>query len=87
MPTPNSADRNDASLRARIAAYALHAKVDSRQHTVPAREAFMDRFEREVDPDRTLPDAERTRRAECAKKAYFSRLALKSARNRRRARV
>lgn len=75
----------ERTLRARMAAHALHAKVDSRQHTEPARKAFMDRFEDQVDPDRVLPPAERARRAEQAKKAYFVGLALKSsqARNKR----
>ncbi len=75
----------ERTLRARMAAHALHAKVDSRQHTKPARKAFMDRFEDQVDPDRVLPPAERARRAEQAKKAYFVGLALKSsqARNKR----
>ena len=68
----------ERSLRARMAAHALHAKVDSRQHTEPARRAFMDRFDDQVDPDRVLPPAERARRAEQAKKAYFVGLALKS---------
>jgi len=70
-------------LRARIAAYRLHATRDSRETTRAAREAFLSRFEREVDPDQALPEAERRRRAEAAKKAYFARLALKSARARR----
>jgi hypothetical protein len=68
----------ERTLRARMAAHALHAKVDSRQHTEPARKAFMDRFEDQVDPDRVLPPAERARRAEQAKKSYFVGLALKS---------
>ena len=46
----------------------------------------MARFEREVDPDQVLPPDERARRAEHARKAYFQRLALKSARSRRRSR-
>lgn len=74
---------NERTLRARLAAHALHAGVDSKQHTEPARRAFMARFEDEVDPDRTLLPAERARRAEHAKKAYFIRLALKSAQARR----
>lgn len=73
----------ERSLRARLAAHYLHSRVDSREHTEPARRAFMDRFEDEVDPDRVLPEAERRRRAEQAKKAYFTRLALRSARVRR----
>lgn len=36
-------------LRARVAAHALHAQHDSRRLTAPARRAFLDRFEREVD--------------------------------------
>lgn len=75
----------ERSLRARLAAHSLHAKVDSREHTAPARQAFMARFEDEVDPDRILPEAERRRRAGQAKKAYFARLALKSAKARRKA--
>lgn len=70
------------SLRARIAAYALHASHDPRETTKPARDAFMARFERQVDPEGKLPEAERRRRADAAKKAYFNGLALKSARAR-----
>lgn len=57
---------------------------DRTQRTAPGRAAFMARFEREVDPDGTLPEAERLRRAENAKSAYYKRLALKSASTRRR---
>ena len=48
-----------------------------------ARAGMDKRFEREVDPDGTLPPAERVRRAAHAKKAYFAMLALKSAQVRR----
>ena len=67
------------SLRGRIGGYALHARYDSRDITRPAREAFLSRFEQEVDPEGLLPPKERARRAEAAKKAYFTRLAYKSA--------
>jgi len=70
-------------LRARIGAYTLHSTRDPRVTTQRAREAFLSRFEREVDPDHALPDDERRRRAEAAKKAHFNRMALKSARARR----
>jgi hypothetical protein len=70
------------TVRARLGAHALHALYDSREITAPARAAFLDRFEREVDPDGLLPAAERARRAEHARKAYFTRLALKSAKAR-----
>ena len=73
------------SLHARLAAYSLHAKVaDPSAHTAPARQAFLDRFEREVDPDGVLPPADRARRAESACKAHFTRMALRSAQARRR---
>ena len=72
------------SLRARMAAYALHATHDPRVTTKPGRDAFMARFERQVDPDGTLPEPERRRRAEAAKKAYFLGLTLKSAKARRK---
>ena len=51
------------SLRSRLAAYSLHAKHDPRETTQAARAAFLTRFEREVDPDGSLPPAERARRA------------------------
>jgi hypothetical protein len=40
------------------------------------------RFIREVDPDGVLPEAERIRRAESARKAYYARLSLASVRAR-----
>jgi len=70
------------ALRGRIGAYSLHSRRDPRETTAPARAAFLSRFEREVDPDGVLPEAERLRRAESARKAHFARLALKSARAR-----
>jgi len=74
----------ERSLRAKLAAHTLHAKVaDASAHTAPARQAFLDRFEREVDPDGNLTPAERARRAEHARKAYFADLAFKSAKARR----
>jgi hypothetical protein len=72
------------SLRARLAAHTLHSRVDSTQHTARARAVFLERFERQVDPDGSLPEAERTRRAEHAKRAYFLELAMKSAKARGR---
>jgi hypothetical protein len=77
-PTP--AER---SLWARAAAYRLHSLYDSRDLTANARAAFDDRFARQVDPDGSLPEEERRRRADCARKAYFAALAAKSARARR----
>jgi hypothetical protein len=70
-------------LQGRIGAHELHATHDSRKITAPARRAFLNRFEAEVDPDGVLSAPERARRAEHARKAYFTRLALKSAKARR----
>lgn len=79
-------DPAERTLRARLAAHALHAQVsDPAAHTAPARRAFMDRFERQVDPTGLLDPAERSRRAAHAKTAYFSALALRSVQARRRA--
>jgi hypothetical protein len=72
------------ALRGRIGAYTMHSRYDVRETTSKARASFLARFEREVDPDRLLPKAERCRRAESARRAYFARLALLSAQARRR---
>lgn len=64
----------------------LHSRYDSRELTKNARAASpgsLDWHERQVDPDGLLPAGERVRRAEAARKAYFARLALKSAKARR----
>ncbi len=73
----------ERTLRARLAAHALHAQGGT--NTAPARKAFDARFERAVDPDRTLDPVVRAKRAEHARKAYFLGLALKSAQARRKA--
>ena len=77
-------DPKEMARRGRIGAYRLHATHDPKETTKAAREAFMARFEREVDPDGTLTPEERARRAEAARKAYFAQLAHKSAKARRR---
>jgi hypothetical protein len=67
-----------------MAAYRLHATHDPKETTRKARDAFAARFEREVDPDGLLAPAERARRAEAARRAYFTGLALRSSQVRRR---
>lgn len=68
-----------------IGAHESWARTEDRTaRTAPAREAFNRRFEDQVDPDRALDPAERARRADSARKAYYARLALKSAQARRR---
>jgi hypothetical protein len=87
MSVPNPGDepasRAERSLRARLAAYALHAQHDPRETTANGRAAFLARFDREVDPNGLLEPDERRRRAEQARRAYFTRLALASAKARR----
>lgn len=81
---------SDRALIARVAAHTSWANTtDPSARTAPGRAAahaaLLNRFDREVDPDGTLPPDVRARRAEHARKAYFTRLALRSAQSRRRA--
>jgi hypothetical protein len=65
--------------RKQAAAHALHATVvNPSAHTAPARAAFHKRFELIVDPNMELPEADRLRMAEHARKAYFKRLTQRS---------
>jgi hypothetical protein len=77
-----------SSIRQLIGAIGAHESwsrtEDRTARTANGRRAFLDRFEREVDPDGILSPEERARRAEHARKAYFQRLALKSAQARSR---
>jgi len=68
-------DPRERALRARIAAFSLHARYDPRQTTAKARATFASSFERLVDPERKLPMAERVRRAEAARRAHYAKLA------------
>src|SRR5215217_7741773 len=77
-------DPEEMSRRGRIGAHRLHATHDSREITAPAREAFLARFEAEVDPDGVLHPEERQRRADHARKAHFARLSRLSAIARRK---
>jgi hypothetical protein len=82
MPASSPAER---SLIAGIASHVSWANTGDRTaRTAPARAAMQLRFERQVDPDGTLPPDERAKRAEHARKAYFMQLARKSADVRRR---
>jgi hypothetical protein len=73
------------TLRARLAAHTSWANTDDPSaRTRPGREAFLARFERQVDPDGQLPEVERRRRAEHAKRAYMAKLAMRSAKARSR---
>jgi hypothetical protein len=77
-------------LISQMAAYARWKGMgpdERRAGTAPARSTFMDRFDREVDPEGVLPPAERSWRAERAKKAYFARLAYAASRARGKGRT
>lgn len=79
-----STPATDRAMIARVAAYVKWASCEDRTAaTAAARKAFADRFAQQVDPDGKLSPAERAKRAEAAKRAYFQRLALRSARVRR----
>lgn len=80
MPSPSP---SELALHARAMAHAKWAACDDPSAaTAPARAVFLSRFERQVDPDGVLSPTERARRAEHARKAYFSQLAAKSVRAR-----
>lgn len=63
-------------LRARLGG--LETAARGHVNTAPARQAFLSRFDALVDPDRVLSPTERARRSEAARKAYMTRLALRS---------
>ena len=71
-------------LRAQIAAHIRWSREDPTANAVRAQAGLVARFERQVDPAGTLEPAERARRVESARKAHMKRLALKSAKARRR---
>jgi hypothetical protein len=75
-------EAEDRTLRARIAAHTLHATHDSRDLTAAARSKFLGKFYAETDP--TLPEEERIRRAEHLLRAHMTRLALRSAKFRKK---
>lgn len=63
------------NINARIAAEISWARTEDRSaRTRPAREAFLRRFETEVDPDGKLPPDELARRAQHALRAHMLRL-------------
>jgi hypothetical protein len=65
-----------------MAALIRWSKEDPVAGTAAARRGLADKFLREVDPEGHLPEDERARRAECARRAFYKRLALESAKAR-----
>lgn len=73
----------ELSLRGRLAAHVLHSRYDGKALTAKARKAFRDSFQKKVDPEGKLSEAERQRRAEHAYQAHMAQVALASVRARR----
>lgn len=69
----------------RLGALEQRARHDPKVYTSAGRKVFLDRFERDVDPEGVLPADERAARAKAARTAWMMRLAMKSAAKRRRA--
>jgi hypothetical protein len=69
-------------LRAQIAANTRWSREDPRVGTARGRVAWYRRFLDQVDPDRTLPPAERDRRVQAAVRAEMQRLAFLSSKAR-----
>jgi hypothetical protein len=85
MPQAHSAA---VSLHARRMSHLRWSKVKDRTAaTKPGRDGLLRRFELQVDPDGTLDPAERAKRAENARRAFYADLALKSAAARRARKV
>jgi hypothetical protein len=66
----------ERKLRARIAGLTRAATSDMRQVAAHARDAKWQRFLQQADPEGTLPEAERLRRAHDLQKLEMSRLSL-----------
>ena len=72
------------NINRRIAAEVSWSRTTDRSaRTRPARQAFLKRFEREVDPNGELLPEERQRRAEHALRAYMLRLSKRAVAARR----
>jgi hypothetical protein len=83
MPAQRAEDR---ALIARIASHTRWAETHDRSAaTEPARKGLDARFAREIDPDGKLAPAELAVRIASARRAHFQRMALASARKRRKA--
>ena len=75
------------SLPHQIAVNTRWSKEDPAEQGRILRAGLEAKFLREVDPDNQLPLAERKRRAESARRAFYQRLALASVKARRARRL
>ena len=78
MATPE-----ERRLAARIGGLARHLYGDSDVIAARARRGLEEKFRREVDPDGLLTPRELERKVKIARRLYFTRLALRSAKVRR----
>jgi hypothetical protein len=70
--------------RSRQASHTSWANTaDRTARTAPGRQGMLRKFEDQVDPDRTLPADERAKRAESARKAFYTQLSAKAVKARR----
>lgn len=84
MPARTPQER---ALNARIAAHTRWGRTEDRaQATAPARVGLRAKFEREVDPDGTLPPDEVARRADHLQQAHMLRMSQRAAEVRRQRR-
>lgn len=75
---------NQRQTRSRQAAYVSWANTaDRTARTEPGRRGMLKKFEDQVDPDRTLTPEERAKRAEAARKAFYTGLAMLAVKARR----
>jgi hypothetical protein len=72
--------------RARIAALTRWSREDPAASAARGQAGLLAKFVEQVDPDRVLPEAERIRRAEAARRAHMQRLAFRSSKVRARRR-
>jgi len=75
---------DEAKTWGRIGGLTAWARNDAETMVGPAHRGFRTRFENEVDPDRVLSPAERSARADRARRAWMLRLATRSAEVRRK---
>jgi hypothetical protein len=64
------------ALRGRIGGLVRSARHDGRESTEAARTAFLNKLEREADPEGALAPEERRRRAEALRRAHLARASL-----------
>ena len=72
------------SLRGRIAANTRWSREDGKANAQHAQAGLLAKFVDQIDPDHVLPEDERLRRAEAARRAHMQRLAFLSSKARAR---